>query len=172
MRRSSSNGSRASAPESRVKTQRAQSRGSSRSATGTGPSQRQLRAGEIVRHALSDILAREEFLDPDLAGLILTLAEVRMSPDLKHAHVFVAPLQTGQMEPARRQAVLAALNRAGSFFRGQLGRLIEMKYTPQLRFLEDDSQLQAARIDALLAQPHVVQDLAPGADEASEPPAH
>lgn len=172
MRRSSSNGSRAAAQESRGKPQRAQARGSSRSSTGRGPSQRQLRAGEIVRHALSDIVAREEFQDPDLSGIILTVAQVRMSPDLKHAHIFVAPLQSAKMQPERRLAIFAALNRAAPFFRGQLGRLIEMKFTPHLRFLEDDSQLQAARIDALLAQPHVVQDLVANAETLSDPQKH
>ena len=79
------------------------------------PSQRQLRAGELVRHALTEIFQREEFRDPDLAGINVTIGEVRTSPDLKHAHVFCSPL--GETDPAKQDAVAKALNRAKAFIR-------------------------------------------------------
>ena len=121
-----------------------------------GPSQRQLRAGELVRHALVDVLAREEFADPDLQDISVTVAEVRMSPDLKHATCFVAPLGG---DKDSQQRVADGLNRAAKFLRGRLGKEIEMKFTPQLRFLVDGSYEEAGRINELLASPHVVRDL-------------
>src|SRR5579863_2645434 len=86
-----------------------------------GPSQRQLRAGELVRHALVEILREEDFADPALAGVSVTLTEVRVSPDLKHALCFVEPLG-GE----HAQEVIAGLNRASRFLRGRLGHAIEM----------------------------------------------
>ena len=112
----------------------------------TGPSQRQLRAGELVRHALVDIMAREEFRDPVLQGVSVTIGEVRASPDLKHATVFCSPL----VGSSDAKAVADALNRAASFIRGRLGREIEMKYTPELRFLPDTSYDAATAMDRLL----------------------
>lgn len=120
-------------------------RRSHRDTAAHGPSQRQLRAGELVRHALVDILAREDFRDPDLQGVSVTLGEVRCSPDLKHALVFCAPLGGGPGE-----AVAAALNRAAGFIRGRLAREIDMKFTPELRFLADTSYDEASEMDALL----------------------
>ncbi len=111
-----------------------------------GPSQRQLRAGELVRHALVDILAREEFRDPQLQGVSVTIGEVRTSPDLKHATVFCSPL-VGSDDA---DAVAAALNRASAFIRGKLGRMIDMKYTPELRFLADTSYDEANAMERLL----------------------
>ncbi|MAI91136.1 30S ribosome-binding factor RbfA [Ponticaulis sp.] len=111
-----------------------------------GPSQRQLRAGELVRHALVDILAREEFRDPALQGVSVTIGEVRTSPDLKHAVVFCSPL----VGSSDAKAVADALNRASSFLRGKLGRQIDMKFTPQLRFLADQSYDEATAMDKLL----------------------
>ncbi|HEV7692145.1 MAG TPA: 30S ribosome-binding factor RbfA [Hyphomonadaceae bacterium] len=118
------------------------------------PSQRQLRAGELVRHALTDILSREEFADPDLAGKSITITEVRASPDLKHATAFAAPL--GGVDMAK---TVEALNRAAGFLRGRLSKEIEMRYTPQVRFVADDSYDEARRIDELLASPRVRKDL-------------
>ncbi|MEM6626934.1 MAG: 30S ribosome-binding factor RbfA [Pseudomonadota bacterium] len=120
----------------------------------TGPTQRQLRAGELVRHALVEVLAREEFADPVLSGVSVTVSEVRMSPDLKHGRVFCSPLGGDNHE-----AVVEALNKAAGFLRGRLGQKIDMKYTPQLRFLDDASYDEARRIDALLASPGVARDL-------------
>ncbi len=118
------------------------------------PTQRQLRAGELIRHALMDILAREEFADPDLAGKSITVTEVRISPDLKNATAFCAPL--GGEEMAR---TVAALNRAAGFLRGRLSREIDMRYTPILRFIADDSYDEARRIEQLLASDRVRRDL-------------
>lgn len=130
---------------------------------GTPPSQRQLRAGELVRHALVDIMAREEFRDPDLSGVSITVGEVRCSPDLKHATVFCAPL--GVEDAGQRAAVTDALNRASKFLRGRLGREIDMKFTPQLHFITDDSYDEAAAMDKLLSSARVRRDVESGEDE-------
>lgn len=113
---------------------------------GAGPSQRQLRAGELIRHALVDILAREALRDPDLQGVTVTIGEVRTSPDLKHATVFCSPL----VGSSDAEAVAAALTRASAFLRGKLGRQIDMKFTPQLRFIADTSYDAASAMDRLL----------------------
>lgn len=118
------------------------------------PSQRQLRAGELVRHALMDILAREEFDDPALHGKSITITEVRISPDLRNATAFAAPLGGADMK-----AVVEALNRAAGFMRGRLSREVDMRYTPQIRFIPDDSYDEARRIDELLASDRVRRDL-------------
>jgi len=125
-----------------------------------GPSQRQLRAGELVRHALADILRRDELADPALAGVQVTVGEVRASPDLKHMHAFVAPLGGGDA-----QALADALNRAAPFLRGRLGREVDLRFTPQLHFLADESYDEALRIDAALARPEVARDLRDGDEE-------
>lgn len=119
-----------------------------------GPSQRQLRAGELIRHALVDIMQRETLREPALDGVSVTLSEVRLSPDLKHAHVFAAPLG-GE----RQQEVIEALNRVAPYLRGLLGKKIEMKYTPALIFKSDQTFAEAERIDALLSRPDVARDL-------------
>jgi len=124
-----------------------------------GPSQRQLRAGELIRHALVDVLAREVLRDPDLEGVSVTISEVRASPDLKHANVFVAPLGQGD---ANKTA--AAMNRCARFLRGRLGREIELRYTPELKFLPDESFDEAGHIEALLHSPSVARDLGPDED--------
>lgn len=118
------------------------------------PSQRQLRAGELIRHALMDILAREEFDDPDLHGKSITVTEVRCSPDLKNATAFCAPLGGEDMAKT-----VQALNRAAGFLRGRLSREVDMRYTPILRFIADDSYDEARRIDQLLASDRVRRDL-------------
>ncbi|MEO1407340.1 MAG: 30S ribosome-binding factor RbfA [Pseudomonadota bacterium] len=120
------------------------------------PSQRQLRAGELVRHALVDILAREEFRDPALQGVSVTVGEVRCSPDLRHANVFCSPLGDQDTEHARNLA--DALNKAASFLRGRLGKEIEMKFTPQLHFIADESYDAALAMDRLLASDEVRRD--------------
>ena len=122
-----------------------------------GPSQRQLRAGELMRHALVDILRAQEITDPDIAGVSITLTEVRMSPDLRHATVFVEPLGGGD----QARVVVKALNRHHKFLRGRLGHAIDMKFTPELKFLHDDTFDEAARISAIFADPKVAQDLTP-----------
>lgn len=124
------------------------------------PTQRQLRAGELIRHVLMDILAREEFADPDLAGKSITVTEVRISPDLKNATGFCAPLGGGDMAKT-----IAALNRVAGFLRGRLSREIDMRYTPNLRFIADDSYDEARRIEQLLASERVRRDLVDRKDE-------
>lgn len=121
------------------------------------PSQRQLRAGEIIRHALADILSREDFRDPGLTGIIVTVGEVRCSPDLKHANVFVTPL--GDDTAEGRTKLAEALTRAAPFLRGRLGKEIRLKFTPQLHFIADASYDEATAIDRLLAEPRVRQDV-------------
>ncbi|MCR9265978.1 MAG: 30S ribosome-binding factor RbfA [Alphaproteobacteria bacterium] len=131
-----------------------------KSASAKGPSQRQLRAGELLRHALVDILAREEMRDPDLEGVLISVTEVRPSPDLRQAKVYVAPLGHGD-----QVKVAAALNRASSFLRGRLGREIDMKFTPELHFHPDNSFDTASHVDELLRRPQVQRDLDHGEDE-------
>ncbi len=128
-----------------------------------GPSQRQLRAGELIRHALVEILREEDFADPDLAGVSVTLTEVRMSPDLRHAHCFVEPLGGQEAGP-----VVAGLNRHAKFLRGRLGRGIDMKFTPDLKFAHDESFTEAARMEALFRDPKVARDLGPGDPEGED----
>ena len=121
------------------------------------PSQRQLRAGEIIRHALADVIAREDLRDPELNGVLVTVGEVRCSPDLKRAKVFVTALGDDTEEGRTRLA--GALNRAAAFLRGRLGREIEMKFTPELYFIADKSYDEATAIDRLLADPRVRRDI-------------
>ena len=124
---------------------------------GKPPTQRQLRAGELVRHALVDILAREDFRDPVLENVSVTIGEVRCSPDLRHANVFVTALGLDAKED--REALAEALNKVAGFLRGRLGREIDMKFTPKLNFIPDRSYDEATAIDRLLDSPHVKQDL-------------
>jgi ribosome-binding factor A len=123
---------------------------------GHGPTQRQLRAGELIRHALVEILREEDFSDAALSGVSVTVTEVRMSPDLRHATVFAEPLGGGHAGE-----VIEALNRHARFLRGRLGHAIDMKFTPDLKFLHDESFDEAAKMSRLFADPRVAQDLAP-----------
>lgn len=116
--------------------------------------QRLLRVGENVRHALAQILSRDQIRDEDLTGVSVTVAEVRVSPDLRHASVFVMPLAGASAE-----RVTAALNRNSGFIRGQMSRLVTMKYMPKLKFILDESFDEATHIDTLLRDPRVQQDL-------------
>ena len=120
----------------------------------TGPSQRQLRAGELVRHAMVEILREQALADPALAGVSVTLTEVRMSPDLRHAMCYVMPLGGDQAKE-----VVAALNRASRFLRGRLGPAVALKFTPDLKFVRDDSFDEASRMSRLFDDPKVRQDL-------------
>ncbi len=121
---------------------------------GVGPSQRQLRAAELVRHALADILARGELRDPDLVNVSITVGEVRASPDLKHMTAFVSSL--GPSDP---QLIAAALTKGAGFLRGRLGKEIDLRFTPQLHFEPDVSYEEARHIDQLLQSPEVARDL-------------
>ena len=122
------------------------------------PSQRQLKAGELIRRALADILAKENIRDADLQGVSVTISEVRASPDLKHAIVYAAPLG-GTAGGTDVDKVIAALQRCSSFLRGRLGKEMEMKSTPRLRFVADRSFDTAEDMAKLLDQPQVKQDL-------------
>lgn len=118
------------------------------------PSQRQLRVGEEIRHALALIFERGDFRDPDLASAHVTVTEVRASPDLRHMTVFVTPLGGGDAAP-----LLAALKRATPFLRGQVAKAVRTKYTPDLVFRADTTIDSAARIEALFHAPEVRRDL-------------
>jgi len=111
---------------------------------GRAPSQRQLRVGEEIRHILAHMVARAEFRDPELAGQSITITEVRVSPDLRNATVFVTPL-TG--DPT---TIVPALQRAAGFLRSQLGAAIKLRNTPSLTFEYDASFDQAERVGAVL----------------------
>ena len=135
---------------------------------GKGASQRQLRVGEQVRHALSDTLQRGEVRDELIETTVISISEVRMSPDLKVATAFVSPL--GAKDAA---AVVEALNRHAKFMRGRVSSAMrQMKYMPELRFRLDTSYDNFARIDQLLKSPEVMRDLGkddPGEDGGEEP---
>lgn len=119
------------------------------------PSQRQLKAGEVIRRALADIINREDLRDPALKGVSVTIAEVRAAPDLKIATVFAAPLGPD----SDGEAVIAGLKRCSRFLRGRLGRELDMKNTPRLVFRLDTTFEVADDMARLLAQPDVVRDL-------------
>ena len=112
-----------------------------------GPSQRQLRMGELLRHVLSEIMVRDEFHDPALAGANITVTEVRPSPDLKNATVFVTPLGGADVN-----TVVDALQRARGYLRAQIAGKIEAKFTPNLSFKADTSFATAERIETLLGK--------------------
>jgi ribosome-binding factor A len=121
-----------------------------------GPSQRQLRVSEEVRHALSAIFARGEFRDPDLTDARITVTEVRASPDLKHMTAFVSGFGK-DLPPAQ----LAALKRAAPYLRTQIAKAVRLRYAPGLHFEVDTALDYAATIARALSQPEVARDLAP-----------
>ena len=135
-----------------------------RNATGPqGPSQRQLRAGELIRHALVDVLREQAIHDEALMGVSITVTEVRLSPDLKHATCFVEPLGAGveaAVTAGLESQIIKALNTHAKFLRGQLGRHIDMKFTPDLKFRHDESFDAASHMDRLFDDPRVRADLA------------
>lgn len=123
-------------------------------------SQRQLRVGELVRHAVAEILAQGSVHDPALEGHIITVPEVRMSPDLKLATIYVMPLggkDTGE--------VLAALERNKRFLRGEIAHRINLKFAPDIRFRVDERFDEAERIEKLLRTPAVQRDIAQSSDD-------
>lgn len=128
-----------------------------------GPSQRQLRVGEMLRHALSEILRRSEIRDPDLEGVSITITQVKPSPDMRYATVYCAPLGG-----KNARAIIAALNRHKGFLRGQMGHAITTKFTPDLRFVEDRSFAEAEKIENLLKSPAVARDLVESEQEDSD----
>ncbi len=120
----------------------------------TGPTQRMLRVGELVRHALATIFARGDIEDDAMRGAVVTVPEVRMTNDLKIADAYVMPLG-GQ----HAEEIVAALNRHRKFIRGQVAPQLNLKFAPELRFFVDDTFEEAARIDALLRSDKVARDL-------------
>jgi ribosome-binding factor A len=125
----------------------------SRSDKSTGPSQRQLRVGELIRHALAEMLARGEIYDDVLAAHLVTIPEVRMSPDLRLASIYVMPLGGKDVKP-----VLAALERNKKYIRREIAHEVNLKFAPDIRFLADETFDEAARIDRLLASDKVRRD--------------
>jgi ribosome-binding factor A len=125
-----------------------------------GPSQRQLRVGEALRHALVDILARGELRDPALAGAQVTVTEVRISPDLRAATAFVLPFGGGDAE-----ALARGLNHAAGYFRKALADAVELRVAPTIRFEPDRAFGEAERVEALLRSPGVARDLKDEKDE-------
>jgi ribosome-binding factor A len=119
-----------------------------------GPSQRQLRVAEEIRHVLAEVFLRTEFHDKELAGQKLTISEVRMSPDLKHAAVFITRLGNKDVTP-----LLPALKRVSPFLRSQLAPKLGLRVTPDLKFLQDAALDEATRINKLLKAPEVARDL-------------
>ncbi|HEX3753921.1 MAG TPA: 30S ribosome-binding factor RbfA [Rhizomicrobium sp.] len=125
-----------------------------------GPSQRQLRVGEMLRHALSEILARSDIRDPDLEGVSVTVTQVRPSGDMRYATVYCEPLGG-----KNAQTIVTALNRHKGFLRGEMGKRIAIKFTPELRFVEDQSFAEAQKIETILNSPEVQRDLASSSDD-------
>lgn len=119
-----------------------------------GPSQRMLRVGELVRHALASVFARGEVEDPVLAGAVITVPEVRMTPDLKLANAYVMPLG-GE----RAAEIVDALNRHRKFIRGRIAPELDLKFAPEVKFFVDNTFDEFGRIDALLRTDRVQKDL-------------
>jgi ribosome-binding factor A len=134
-----------------------------RKSSAAGGSQRQLRVGETVRHAVADILVNGSVHDSDLEGHIITVPEVRMSPDLKLATIYVMPLGGRDTE-----IVIAALERHKKFLRGEVARRVNLKFAPDLRFRVDDRFDEAERIEKLLRTPAVQKDLASDSQDPEE----
>jgi ribosome-binding factor A len=132
----------------------------------TGPSQRQLRVGELVRHALAQLFSRGEINDDLVSASVITVPEVRMTPDLKLANCYVMPLGGEKADE-----IVAALNRHKKFIRGRIAPAIDLKYAPEFRFFVDNTFDEFGRIDALLRSDRVKRDLEAGdsaEDDADE----
>jgi ribosome-binding factor A len=148
---------------------RESAKGPTRGSAQRGPSQRALRAGELVRHAIAEILTRGEVHDPVIETHLVTVPEVRMSPDLRVATVYILPLgaqesgnQESRNQESRREdnaAVLAALDRNKRHLRAEIARRVNLKFAPDIRFRIDERFDEAERIDRLLRTPQVRRDL-------------
>jgi ribosome-binding factor A len=125
-----------------------------RSQKDSGPSQRQLRVGELIRHALAEMLSRGEIYDPILASHVVTIPEVRLSPDLRLATIYIMPLGGKDVKD-----VLAALERHKKYIRGEIAHAVNLKFAPDIRFMADETFDEADRIDELLRSAKVAQDL-------------
>ena len=119
-----------------------------------GPSQRQLRVGELIRHALAEMFTRGEIHDDVLGSHVVTVPEVRMSPDLRLASIYVMPLGGKDVK-----LVLAALERNKKFIRAEIAHAVNLKFAPDIRFLADETFDEAARIHRLLTSDKVKRDL-------------
>ena len=126
------------------------------------PTQRQLRVGELVRHAVAELLVRGEVHDPLLDALTITVPEVRMSPDLRLATCYVMPL--GAVDPAK---AVEALERNRKFLRGAVAKRVNLQFAPDLRFRVDTAFETGAKIDAILRSPAVRRDLATDGDDTA-----
>ncbi|MGE0023889.1 MAG: 30S ribosome-binding factor RbfA [Hyphomicrobium sp.] len=122
-----------------------------------GPSQRQLRVGELIRHKLAEMLARGEIYDDVLASHVVTITEVRMSPDLRLATVYVMPLGGKDTK-----VVLEALTRNSKFIRGEVSHAVDLRVAPDVRFREDETFEEVTRIDRLLFSEKVRRDVEKG----------
>jgi ribosome-binding factor A len=130
------------------------SRKKSSSKTGKGPSQRMLRVGEMVRHKVAELLIRGEIHDDVLASHVVSISEVRISPDLKLATAYVMPLGGKDTEK-----VIAALERHKKFIRAEVAQTLDLKYAPDIRFREDETFEEVSRIDRLLYSEKVRRDV-------------
>jgi ribosome-binding factor A len=128
-----------------------------RSEKHSGPSQRQLRVGELIRHALAEMFSRGEIFDPVLGSHVVTIPEVRLSPDLRLATIYVMPLGGKDVKE-----VLAALERHKKYIRGEIAHEVNLKFAPDIRFMADETFDEADRIERLLRSPKVAQDLKKG----------
>jgi ribosome-binding factor A len=129
----------------------------------SGPSQRQLRVGELIRHALAEMLSRGEVHDPTIEAHMITVPEVRMTADLRLATIYVMPLG-GRDE----DAVVAALERNKRFLRGEIARRVNLKFAPDIRFRIDERFDEAERIEKILRTPEVRRDLEPKDGDESQ----
>jgi ribosome-binding factor A len=130
---------------------------------GTGPSQRQLRVSELIRHALAQMIQRGDIHDEVLASHIITIPEVRLSPDLKLATVYIMPLGGVDEKP-----VIIALEKHKGYLRSEIAKRVNMKYAPDLRFRRDETFDEAERINTLLRSDVVKRDLTRERDEDGE----
>ena len=126
-----------------------------------GPSQRQLRVGELIRHALAEMFARGEVHDPVLEGHLITVPEVRMTADLRLANIYVMPLGGRDADK-----VIEALNRNKRFLRGEIAHRVNLKFAPEIRFRIDERFDEAERIEKLLRTPAVRRDLKGDPDQS------
>ncbi len=124
------------------------------SQSGRGPTQRMLRVGELIRHALANMLTRGDIIDPVIERAVITVPEVRMSHDLKLAKAYIVPLG-GQ----NAEQIVTALNKHAKFVRGQIAPQVNLKFAPEIRFYFDDTFDEASRIDMLLRSDKVQRDL-------------
>lgn len=119
-----------------------------------GPSQRQLRVGELIRHALAEMFSRGEVHDPVIEGHLITVPEVRMSPDLRQATIYIMPLGGRDVDE-----VVDALNRNRKFMRGEISQRVNLKFAPDIRFRVDERFDEAERIEKILRTPRVRRDI-------------